>query len=145
MATYIECKVKYDKIQDNGAVKKVTDSYLVDAMTFTEAEARIVEETTPYISGEYSVSAVKKSNICEIFFDPGQSGRFFKVKATFISLDEKTGAEKRNASHFLVEACDFQDALAYFLKGMEGTVSDYEIASITETPILEVYKSKSNG
>ena len=69
MALWFECKVRYDKMQENGAVKKVNEPYLVDALTFTEAEARIIEEMTPFISGDFSISAVKKTKIAEIFFD----------------------------------------------------------------------------
>ncbi len=143
--SYIECKVKNDKMLENGMEKKVTDTYLVDALSFTEAEARIIEEVSPYITGEYSVEAVKKTNIDELFPDEAGSDRWFKVKANFITIDERTAKEKRKASNFLVQAEDFQSALQNFLKGMKGTVSDYEIASISETPILEVFKLKTNN
>lgn len=142
---YIECKVKHDKMLENGMEKKVTDAYLVDALSFTEAEARIIEEVSPYITGEYSVEAVKKTNIAELFPDEAGSDKWFKVKANFITIDERTATEKRKASNFLVQAEDFQAALQNFLKGMKGTVSDYEIASISETPILEVFKLKTNN
>ena len=69
MASWFECKIRYDKIQENGAVKKVTEPYLVDALSFTEAEARIIEEQTPFISGEVNVTAVKRTKISEIFWD----------------------------------------------------------------------------
>ena len=69
MANWFECKVRYDKVQDNGSVKKVNEPYLVDALSFTEAEARIIEEQTPCISGDFSVSAVKRTKISEIFYD----------------------------------------------------------------------------
>lgn len=127
---------------ENGAVKRVAEPYLVDALSFTEAEARITEEVQPYISGEFSVSAVKKSNIAELFFD--ESGdRWYKVKAMFISIDEKSAVEKKKASYFLVQASNFKEALDNFNAGMKGTMADYEIAAISETAIEDVYLAKS--
>ena len=87
MALWFECKVRYDRMQENGSIKKVNEPYLVDALTFTEAEARIIEEITPFISGEFSVSAVKKTKISEIFFDE-TADRYYMVKVNFITLDE---------------------------------------------------------
>ena len=138
MALWFECKVKFDKLQDNGSVKKANDAYLVDALSFTEAESRIIEMITPYMSGEFSISAVKKTKISEIFWD--ESGdRFYLVKVMFVTLDEKTAVEKKSASLILVQASDFAGALENFLKGMKGTAADYEIASITETPLMDVF------
>lgn len=144
MALWFECKVKFDKIQENGSVKKANDSYLVDALSFTEAEARIIEMITPYMSGEFSISAVKKTKISEIFWD--ESGdRYYMVKVLFITLDEKTAQEKKSASLILVQASDFAGALENFLKGMKGSAADYEIASIAETPIMDVFPITENA
>lgn len=142
MALYIETKVRFDKMMENGKVKKVTEPYLVDALSFTEAEARIIEEVTPYISGEFTVSAVKKTNIAEIFRNEA-GDRWYNVKVNFITLDEKLGIEKKKASHILVQASDFHNALENFMDGMKGTMADFEIAAITETAIMDVYKFKS--
>ena len=138
MALWFECKVRYDKMTEKGAVKKVNEPYLVDALSFTEAEARIIEKMTPYISGEFSISAVKKTKISEIFFDEN-ADRFYMVKVNFITIDEKSGIEKKSASFILTQASDFTGALKRFEEGMKGTLADYEIASITETPILDVF------
>ena len=86
MALWFECKVRYDKMMENGSVKKVNEPYLVDALTFTEAEARIIEEITPFITGEFSISAVKKTKISEIFFDDS-ADKYYMVKVNFITLD----------------------------------------------------------
>ena len=143
MALWFECKVRYDKMQENGSVKKVNEPYLVDALTFTEAESRIIEEITPYISGEFSISAVKKTRISEIFFNE-DGDRYFMAKVNFISLDEKSGAEKKSANYILVQASDFKDACTKFYKGMEGTLSDYEVVSIAETMIMDVFPLSLN-
>lgn len=141
MAQWFECKVHYDKIQENGSVKKVNEPYLVDALSFTEAEARIIEEQTPFISGDFSVAAVKRTKIAEIFWNEG-ADRWYLVKVAFITLDEKTAVEKRTVSQILVQASDFRGALDTFMEGMKGTMSDFEVVSITETPIMDVYKAE---
>lgn len=142
MANWFECKVRYEKTVENGAVKKVNEPYLVDALTFTEAEARIIEEITPFItSGDFSVSAVKRTKISEIFFDDS-ADKWYLVKVAFITIDEKTAVEKRSVSTILVAAGNFKEAYDNFMIGMQGTMADFEIVSISETLIMDVYKSK---
>ncbi|MDE7345388.1 MAG: DUF4494 domain-containing protein [Muribaculaceae bacterium] len=141
MALWIETSLRYDKMQENGTVRKVTEKYLFDALTFTDAEARTVEKLTPFISGEFSVSATKKTKIAEIFFDESDyADKWWLVKVNFITLDEKSGKEKKTLTQILVQAGDFENALGRFQDGMKGTVADYRIASISETPIMDVFK-----
>lgn len=144
MASWFECKIRYDKAQENGAIKKVTEPYLVDALSFTEAEARIIEEQTPFISGEVNVTAVKRTKIAEIFWDDS-ADKWYLVKVAFITIDERTAVEKKSISQILVAASDFKGALDNFLEGMKGTMADYEIVSINETPLVDVYKVKLDG
>lgn len=144
MALWFECKVRYDKLQENGAVKKVNEPYLVDALTFTEAENRIIEELKPCISGDFTISAVKKTKIAEIFFDE-TGDRYYQAKVNFISLDEKSGMEKKVANFILVQASDFEGAFRNFKKSMEGTISDYELVSLSETMIMDVYPLDLSG
>ncbi len=141
MAQWFECKVRYDKLMENGMQKKVNEPYMVDALSFTEAEARIIEEVTPFISGDFSVSAVKRTNISEIFWDDS-ADKWYHVKVNFITIDEKSAVEKKTTSHILVAATDFKGALDNFMEGMKGTMADFEIASIAETTIMDVYKAK---
>ena len=126
MALWFETKVRYEKMQETGAVKKVNEPYLVDALSFTEAEARIIEAIKPYISGEFSISAVKKTKIAEIFFNE-DGDRYYMVKVNFITLDEKTGTEKKSASFILVQASTVADALDKFMAGMKGSAADFEV------------------
>ena len=144
MANWFECKVRYDKIMENGAVKKVNEPYLVDALSFTEAEARIIEEMTPFISGEFNISAVKRTKISEIFWDDS-ADKWYLVKVAFITIDEKTAAEKRAVSQILVAATGFKGAYDRFMEGMKGTMADFEIVSISETPIMDVYAANLGG
>lgn len=142
MANWIETKVSYEKVNDSGSLKKITESYLVDACSCTEAEARVTEEMTPYISGEFSVSAVSKSPITEIFYDK-TGDRWYKVKVAFITIDEKTGTEKYSNSYMMVQASSFEKALDNFLDGMKNTISDFEILSISETKVMDVFQYES--
>lgn len=144
MANWFECKVRYDKMQENGSVKKVNEPYLVDALSFTEAEARIIEEQTPYISGDFSVAAVKRTKIAEIFYDE-EGDKWYLAKVAFITIDEKTAVEKRSIAQMLVQAKNFRNALDNLVEGMQGTMADYEVVSIAETPIMDVYKVKLGG
>lgn len=144
MANWFECKVAYRKIMENGVEKKVNDTFLVDALSFTEAESRIIEEITPFISGEFSVSAVKRTKISEIFWDDS-ADKWYLTKVAFITIDEKTAQEKRSISQILVAAKDFKGALEHFLDEMKSTMSDFEVVSINETPIMDVYKVKLQG
>ena len=140
MHTWFECKVRYEKVAENGMNKKVTEPYLVDALSFTEAEARIIEEMTPFISGEFTVSDVKRANFSELFpSNEDATDRWFKCKLYYITLDEKNGAEKRVATNILVQAADLRDSIVKMDEGMKGTMADYVIASVTETPIMDVY------
>lgn len=138
MNNWYECRVKFEKTLENGTQKKVTEVYLVDAMSFTEAENRIIEEMTPYISGEFEVTAVKKDRISELFIDPN-GDKWYRAKVMFITLDEKSGTEKRAASIMLVQAKDFETAVMNLKDGMKGTMSDWEINTISETVIMDVY------
>ena len=141
MANWFECKVRHDKVQDNGSVRNVNEPFLVDALSFTEAEARIIEERTPFISGDFSVSAVKRTKISEIFYDEG-GDRWYMVKVAFITIDEKSGVEKKTNTFILVQATDFRNAVENFTKGMADTMADYDIVSIAETPLMDVYRAK---
>ncbi|MBQ0069827.1 MAG: DUF4494 domain-containing protein [Bacteroidales bacterium] len=140
MSQWFECKVKYDKMMENGVLKTVTEPYMVDALSFTEAEARITEEMQPYISGEFSVSAVRRVNLSDIFYN--QAGdKWYKVKTNFITIDEKTAVEKKTATFQLVQASEFSNALTVFMEGMKDTMADFEIASITETALMDVFSA----
>lgn len=140
MATWIEVRARYDKMMENGVVKKIIEPYLVDALSCTEAEARVTKELTPYISGDFRISSVVITKISEIFWDE-TGDKFYKVKVNFITLDEKTATEKRNASYILVQASSFKDAYDNFVSGMKGTMADFEIEHICETKIVDVYKA----
>ena len=145
MHNWFECKVRYEKMMENGVSKKVTEPYLFDALSFTEAESRIIEEITPYITGEFTVSDIKRANYSELFFcEEDAADRWFKCKVAFITLDEKSGAEKKTSTYMLVQAANLRDAIKKLDKGMEGTMADYQITAVSETPIMDVYPYSSD-
>lgn len=138
MANYIETKVKYLKLTEKGVQKKVTETYLVDAVSFGEAEFSAINDLKDFLGNDYEVTAVRKSGIAEIIRANDDGEKFFKVKAGFITLDEKTGTEKRRSVCFLIQESDFNAAVKGFDEYMKGTLSDYEITSISESPILDI-------
>ncbi len=140
MHTWFECKIRYDKTMENGLNKKVTEPYLVDALSFTEAEARIIEEITPFISGEFTVSDIKRANYSELFSSEEEAAdRWFNCKMAFITLDEKSGAEKKTYTNVLIQAADIKDAMKKLDEGMKGTMADYQSIALKETAIMDVY------
>ena len=147
MSQWIKTSVRFTKRMENGTSKRVTDSYLVDAISFAEAEARIIKEVPPpYFCGEINVSAVKKSNVQEIFrnkveYDCEQ--KWYKAKVAFITLDENTNSEKRTTAVYMVQAPDFHNALENFVESMrKETMEDFVIVGIEETSILDVFNEK---
>ena len=143
MVNYFLSTVRYDKTMENGLNKTVSEQYLFDALSFTEAEARTIEELKPYISGEFTIPQIVKPRISELMLSEDVSAdRYYKVKVSFITLDEKSGAEKKTNSFILVQASDFKNAYDRFIEGMKGTMADYEIVSIVETQILDYYPAK---
>jgi len=138
MNNWFECKISYEKIVEGGMQKKVTEPYLVDALSFTEAEARIIEEIRPYISGEFTVADIKRARLSELFYN-ANGDRYYKIKVFFVTLDEKSGAEKKTAVQMLAQASTVREAVDVVDEGMKTTMSDYIIASVTETAIMDVF------
>ena len=128
MNTWFLTKIRYEKVMENGMQKKVTEPYLVDALSFTEAEARIIEEVTPFISGEFTVSDISRAHYSEIFTSEEDSAdKWFAGRLAFTTLDEKSGKEKRT---YTMKKLD---------EGMKGTMADYSSILLKETAIVDVY------
>ena len=141
MTEWFECKVAYDKTMEDGLIKKVKETYLVDALSFTEAEKRFLAEIQPYMSGEFMVTDIKRAKIAELFeSNDGQDDRWFKAKVAYITLDEKTGSEKRTNQSILVQASDLRIAVKNLDKNMAGTLGDYLIVSVAEMPIMDIFR-----
>lgn len=145
MNSWFECKVRYEKTQENGTVKKVTEPYLVDALSFTEAETRITKEITPYMAGEFEVSDIKRVRYSEIFESTEETAdKWFECKLEFITLDERSGNEKRSNSCVLVQAANLRDAMKKLEISMSTTMVDYNALSIKETALMDVYKFQAD-
>lgn len=142
-AQWFECKIRYDKVMEDGLQKKVTEAYVVDALSFSEAEERIIEEMSSYISGEFDVADIKIASYKEIFFsDDDMADKWFKAKLQFITIDERTEKEKRSTVNYLVQAGSFGGALKNINEVMGGTMIDYVVASMAETTIMDVFEYK---
>ncbi len=146
---WFETKIRYEKTADDGSQKPVTEQYVVDALSFTEAEAEVIEEMSVYINGDYKITNIKPAPYHEIFFsEKTNDDKWYKAKLQFITIDEKTEKEKRSNVNYLIQAANLPLAVKYIDEVMGGTMIDYEIASIAETQIMDVFehnaKSKSN-
>ena len=140
MNTWFSVRVMYDKVDEQGKDVKAKEVYLIDALSFTEAEARAIGELTPYISGEMRVTAMKIEDIAEIFNTEDESAdRWYRVKAVFIQLNEKTLKQQKRAQISLVKGESTEDATKRFHEGMKGTMADYEIHTVSETQFVDVF------
>lgn len=138
---WFEIKIAYDKTQDDGTQKKVTEQYVVDALSFTEAESTIIDEMSHYISGEFKVKDIKPASYHEIFFsEKNTDDRWFRAKLQYITIDEKTAKEKRTSVNYLCQAHSLPQAVDYIQEVMGNTLIDYVIAAIQETQIIDVFE-----
>ena len=139
--TWYATKVRYQKTMEDGSEKVVTEQYLVDALSFTEAESAIIEEMAVYVSGELKVSNLGKANFKEIFFsDVDDDDKWFKAKLQFITIDEKTEREKRSNVLYLVQAKSVARARRYIDEVMGKTMIDYDVVGLNETKLVDVFE-----
>lgn len=147
-ATWFETKIRYEKMMEDGLTKPVTEAYVVDALSYAEAEAQIIEEMSAYISGDFKVKDIKQPTYKEIFFSElASADKWYKAKLQFITIDEKTEKEKRQNVFYLVQATTFFEAVKNIDEVMGKTMIDYTVASVTETQIMDVFEhhAKTHG
>lgn len=136
--------MRYERQMEDGIQKMVTETYVVDAFTFGEAEEAITKEMTAFVSGEFNVKNITPANYGEIFFsDNANDDKWYKAKLTFITIDEKTGKDKRSNTNYLVQAGSFNAAVKNVEQVMGTTMVDYVIANIAETKIMDVYEHQA--
>lgn len=141
-AKWFECTLQYEKTMEDGLMKKVKETNVVDALSFTEAEGRFIEEMEAYISGEFDVTAIKIAPYKEVFFndEDKSADRWYKVKLDFITINEKTGKEQHSKTTYLFQAGTFEDAKKSVVEVMNGTMIDYVIVKIEETNLFDVFE-----
>ena len=145
-AIWFEAKIRYEKMMEDGCLKKVTETYVIDALSFGEAENRILEEMTSYVSGEVEVCALKIAPYKEIFFaDNNIDDKWYVAKLAFITIDEKTDKEKKTRVCYLVNAGNINAAVKNIEEQMAGTMIDYDTFNVSETQILDVFEYKPKG
>jgi len=163
MKKYFLVKIKLEKVAEDGKIVKVSEQYLIDALSFSEAEARIIEEMQPYISGEFEVVAISKKKYVEIVSEhlginmidaeankmlktnqnqSVEADKWFDCKLNFISLDEEKGIEKKTTVLMLVNANSTRSANDTMVEHMRGSLADWELEKIAETKILDVFNYK---
>ena len=139
--TWYATKVRYQKTMEDGCEKVVTEQYLIEALSFTEAESAIIEEMSVYVSGELKVSNLGQANFKEIFFsDVDDDDKWYKAKLQFITIDEKTEREKRSNVNYLVQAKSLARALRYIDEVMGNTMIDYDVVGLNETKVYDVFE-----
>ena len=142
-AIWFECKVRYEKTMEDGMPKKVVEIYTVDALSFSEAEERIMEEMSSYVSGEIDIVDLKIAHYKEIFFaDSDLADKWYKAKLAFITIDEKTDKEKKTSVFYLVNAGNINSAIKNIDEVMGGTMIDYQTLNVSETNIMDVFEYK---
>ena len=140
---WFETIVRYDKTMESGEVKKVSETYVVDAITFGEAEENIAEIAKSYASGDFDIKNINPAPYSEIFFaDEDTDDKYYRVKLAFITIDERTGKEKKSKVTYLVQAGSLEQARMNTEEVMNGTMIDYEFVSVTETKILDVFEKE---
>lgn len=141
---YFNVALKYDKLDERGVYKKVTEHYLVKSFTCSSAEYSIIQEMQPFITGDFKVNAVKESKYSELFLsEEAAADRYFECKLKFITLDEKSGKEKFTQTKMLVQAADLRDAVKKLDSGMKGTMAEYQIVSVSETNIMDIFTEEN--
>lgn len=139
-STWFECKVRYDKTHEDGSEKRVTELYTVDALSFTEAEASIIDNMAVYVSGELKIANINPANYNEIFFSGNDDDDlWFKARLAFITIDDKN-KEKRTYVNYLIQAKSIERAKRYVDEVMGETIIDYELKSLSETKIFDVFE-----
>ena len=142
-AIWFECKVRYEKTMEDGMPKKVVEIYTVDALSFSEAEERIMEEMSSYVSGEIDIVDLKIAQYKELFFaDSDLADKWYKAKLAFITIDEKTDKEKKTSVFYLVNAGNINSAIKNIDEVMGGTMIDYQTLNVSETNIMDVFEYK---
>ena len=137
------CKIRYDRTMEDGMTRAVTEQYVIDALSFSEAEVRITESMGSYISGEFDIKDITMCPFKEVFFsDEKTADNWYKVKLQFITLDERTEKERKSNILYLVQAGSFNGAVKNIDEVMGGTMIDYRITMIQETNILDVVEYK---
>ena len=145
ISKFYEVKIQYQKTLEDGKEKKVTEQYVVEALSFTEAEARIIKEMTPYISGEFDVVSEKIAPYNEIFLsDKSDDDKWFISKVAFITIDERTAKEKKQTFRYLVQAETSEKAMEYTKEMFSHGMSDYSIDAVQDTATLEVFLIEDN-
>ena len=138
MNTWFLCKVKFQKTDEEGRQKMVTEPYLFDAISFTEAESRAFEKLAEELSTEFSVTNISKSNITEIV--PNENAdEWYKCKVAFVMLDEDSGKEKKVNNYFLVQANNVKEAVEGVEESLKEMLVPFEIPSVTLTTIMDVF------
>ena len=145
-ANWFEGKVKYIRIGEDGRERKVAEVYLLDAMSYTEAESRIIREMEGITSGEFWITGLKKSNVTEVVYTTDvNDDRWYKAKVAIVDADEVSGREKRSFLYYLVAASDASRALENLNKALETFVVPWEVVGVSDSQVADVFHYVAEG
>lgn len=137
MNTWFTVKVKYTKQLEDGRLKRVTEPYLVDATTFTDAEARMYEEIGQSVTGEFIISGISRVDYADVFYYE-DSEDWYKCKMSYVSVDADEGKEKKITSNILVTASSVKEAFERVMESMSDMMVSFDIPAITLTNLVDV-------
>ncbi|GAB3331683.1 DUF4494 domain-containing protein [Marivirga atlantica] len=137
MKQWFLCKVKYQKEDENGRLKSVTEPYLVDAVSFTEAETRIYEEMGERVRGEFMITGISKSKIIDVF-NYEDIDIWFKCKVVYY-VAEESGKEKKIVNQMIVTAHNVKEAYDRIYESLNNMLVSFQVPEVIESPIIEVF------
>lgn len=140
IANYFEASIKYMKVNEDGREKKVSEKYLIDAMSYTETEAQIVKEAETFVKGDFYITSIKKSNIKEVIESENENDdKYYLAKVAIIDADEVSGKEKSTTDYYLVQAANLDRALERLNESLKTFVVPVESISVADSKIVEVF------
>lgn len=138
MIQYIEVVISYDRRFEDGVVKRVSERYLVDAESLAEAETVVIDKMRPYMSGEFVATSARRTKIADMW--GFGADKYWLAKVTVVTVDERTDKERRSVEQMLVGADSFKEAYDVFADGMRDTAADWELVSLSQTRIVDVFR-----
>lgn len=139
--TYFLVSVRYPKTLKDGTETKTTEQYVVEALSWTECETKTIDEMSAYVSGDMDITAMKKAGFSELFLsEMPDEDKYYDCCINMIALDEKSGKEKKSKVRYLVQGKSFENAKKNVDEAMKGTMADYEIASLKETSVIDIFR-----
>lgn len=139
MTTWFECRIKYEKNDEFGNSKSVSESYLIDAVSFTESESRLHKILENEVPSNFIVAGIRKAKIDEIVFSDLEDILWYKSRVIYSDVDEKSGKEKKTGHVIYVAGTDLTEALDNLKESQSSLMVQWDVDSIGLSKILDVF------